>query len=200
MSLLHFFSLICSHSVKCSFINPIFRLDGWVQSAVLPCLLVRGVHGQKSPSVHQPNRHPLKSSTGSAPHTHTRMHIHTHRCSLQRREDEEAREDPKGERLLAAQSKHGQRGAAAQGGSFILKPGCLPRSPSEHTPFIPPGNTNAHAHKRRLRTSHFAPLSWSPAPRLRRIHALRARIRQQLLNPHGHAHRRLPPSFFSSVA
>lgn len=84
---------------------------------------------------------------------------------------------------MAAQSKHRQRRAAVQDGSFILKPGCLPRSPSEHAPFIPLGNTNTHTHKRRLRTSHFAPLSWSPVPRLRRIHTLRARIRQQLLNP-----------------
>lgn len=66
VSTLHFFFLFCSHSVKCSFINPIFRVDGWVQSAHLPCLVVRGVHGEKSPSVHQPNRQPLKSSTGTA--------------------------------------------------------------------------------------------------------------------------------------
>lgn len=35
---------------------------GWVQSGCLPCLLARGVRGQKSPSFHQPNPHPLKSS------------------------------------------------------------------------------------------------------------------------------------------
>lgn len=51
-------------------------------------------------------------------HTSTRTEL-THRCSLQGRGDEEAREDPKGERLVAAQSKHS---AAVQDGSLILKP------------------------------------------------------------------------------
>lgn len=53
-------------------------------------------------------------------HSSTRTEL-THRCSLQQREDEEAQEDPKGERLLAAQSKHRRR-RAEQDGSLILKP------------------------------------------------------------------------------
>lgn len=44
------------------FRHPHFPAD-WVQSGCLPRSLVRGVHGQQSPSFHQPNPHPLKSST-----------------------------------------------------------------------------------------------------------------------------------------
>lgn len=118
---------------------------GWVQSAALPGLLVRGVHGQKSPSVHQPSRPPLKSSTGPAPRT--QAHARNSRTgvpSLQQRGDEEAQEDPTGERLGAARSKHRRRGAAARDGWLILKPVFLARAPSEQTPFIPRTSPGPH--------------------------------------------------------